>query len=77
MKPSPEVAQAVKVIFGLKENPKPSDFIIKVSLKDSELASIEGPHVAFTVSPLMVVPPPIDNASLETIASPTGHLSAV
>lgn len=39
-KPSLKVAQVVEVVFNMKESPQPLDFIMKVSLKDSELAPI-------------------------------------
>lgn len=67
----------MEVVFSLKDNLRPLDFITKVSLRDFRLAPVEGPQVAFTVSPLMVVPSPTDDASLEVAMGPISHLSVV
>lgn len=57
MKSSLEIARVVEVTFYLKENPRPSDFITEANLRDFGLASIEGPHMVFVASLLIVIPP--------------------
>lgn len=76
VKSSPEVAQVVEVTFSLKDNPRLSDFITKASLKDSGLAPIRGPQMAFIASPSIVVPPLVGDASLEAATGLDGCLNA-
>lgn len=65
MKPSPKITQAVEVAFSLKENSQHLNFITMVNLKDSGLAPIEGPQLAFSASLTMTMPPPADDTSFK------------
>lgn len=62
----------MEVVFRLKKNPKPSDFINEASFKNSRLVLVRGPHVAFATSPLTIISPPASDVSLEVAASLTG-----
>lgn len=77
MTSSLEVAQEMEVAFSLKENPRPSNFITKASFRDSGLALIGGPQVAFTVSPTATIPTFASDVSLEAVTRLQGCLSVI
>lgn len=77
MMPFTEIAQAMEVIFHLKEDPKPSNFITEADLKRFGLALARGPQVAFATSPTTTISPSTSYTSLKVIVDPANGFSVV
>lgn len=72
-----EVVQDVEAAFNLKENPRPSDFIIKEALGACWLALATGPQAEIVANLFASIPLSSKGVALGVAPDPSGYLKVV